>query len=240
MKPAVLIVLPCFDGDVKVPTMNAVLNFARDPNISVQIRWWGLDVVRVRSRAVREFLSMRNRAGQLLTHLFFVDADVSFSPDIPGALLASGKDLICAPYPKKKMSLHPLILGETPELRAGGAYEWPFIRLPGEVPEMEVLKVSSIPMGCTMISRALLETMTAHYGTDEHNLTFLDSDEQETVALFNLILKNKRLYPEDFSFCERAKECGVHPHLLLRPTDHTGSFTFPGDLLGAATAEEAS
>ncbi len=45
-----------------------------------------------------------------------------------------------------------------------------------------------------------------------------------------MICRDGKLYPEDFSFCERARALGYRPHVTLKPSDHTGTITFVGNV----------
>ena len=53
-------------------------------------------VTRARNKLVTEFLKTD------CTHLFFIDADISFEPDDLIRVLAFNKPLVAAPYPIKK------------------------------------------------------------------------------------------------------------------------------------------
>jgi len=230
-QPRLWIFIPCYEKTVSTETMQSVMNFVRDTSLSVQIHYWNRDIVRARSRAVREFLVARDRRGLHFTHLLFLDNDVSFAPQILPALLKSGKDLIGAVYPRKQINWNGILTGETVEQRAMAAYDWPMLRIDTEVPEEGILKVACLPMGCTMMSRTMLEKMVEHYSEEKHNLVFNDINGEETVALFQIVLKQKKLFPEDFSFCLRAQALDFYAHVLLQPTTHTGSIELPGDLL---------
>ena len=222
MTPSLFVCVPSIDGEIKVETANSLMKFARDAAFTVAYYWWNQDIVRVRSRAAREFLDGKDRHGNPYTHLLFIDNDVGFTPDVIQALVAAGKDLIGAVYPKKKIDWRSLMQASTPEESIRGVFEYPMVRIDGEQPEGELLRVACLPMGCTLMSRHLIETMTERY-RDE--LTFLDKGGVETVALFHLMLEGKKLFPEDFSFCNRARACGFDAYCLLRPTSHTGNIT---------------
>jgi len=88
------------------------------------MQWIGEDLVRVRCRALRFFLEETD-----CTHLLFWDADVGGS-DPTGeraccalalmGMLAEDVDVICAPYPRKR-----ILWDQIRALERRHAYSWP-------------------------------------------------------------------------------------------------------------------
>ena len=159
MKP--FLCIPSWDGNITVDTFRslwgviqgAVLN---DALLHVQNH----DVVRVRNRAAYEFLRSD------CSHLWFVDADVGFSPDVPRALFESGLDFCAAVYPKKAIHwgvprtrmldwpFKPLVAGECATVN-GHAYQ----------------RAEFLPMGCTLIDRGVVEAVSAKADCYSHPFT---------------------------------------------------------------------
>ena len=227
------IVIPTIDGSLKADTFVSLWRFCRLPEVDMRCYQWNHDIVRVRNRAVYEFL----RTDQ--THLFFVDADVGFAPEVPVALYRSGFDFCAATYPKKKINWEAVrevawAAGEgvAPD-PIESPFDWP--HLVGALSEEREVNGSpfkaavAVPMGCTMLSRAMLETLTSDC------ITYGDTYAGKTVqvpALFNLEIhgdpdRGYALLPEDYSFSAHARRHGFQPWVLLDPIcTHTGSYRF--------------
>ncbi len=111
-----------------------------------------------------------------------------------------------------------------PNAIIGGLYAMKALRPDGTAPvnggalnnkEITVLdgsliEMSHIPTGFMLISRQVAEKMAKSY----ENLAYEDPVVGKTYAVYNCILKKDhtgvtRYYPEDFSFCERAKAIGI-------------------------------
>lgn len=73
-----------------------------------------------------------------------------------------------------------------------------------------LIPMSHVPTGFMLVSRQVAEKMAMAY----ENLGYEDDRIGKTYAVYNCILKKDhkgimRYYPEDFSFCERAKAIGI-------------------------------
>lgn len=212
--------------------------------------FWPYDLVRVRSRAVRKFLHETDA-----THLLFVDSDVSFEPIVISKMLATGKELISVPYPKRDIRWQAVYDGA----RAGKdprdvAYEYVFRTTDTKEIESGVVQVAGVGMGCTLIARPLLRRMWDHFsayrsdGPVSEDIVAWDNHETEggeTVYLFALQwgeMNGKRhLFGEDLSFCRRALACGAHPYLYIgdgAPASHYGSHHFVGTAQGFVEAAQ--
>lgn len=211
------------------------------------------DLVRARSRAVRVCVE-----SPTATHLLHWDADVVGNrQDVRMALdgmLASGHDLVGAPYPRKRVHWDRVAMAAglalTPDGEAlqAAAYDYPYrLGSPtghGERAEIEVrngcVEVEAMGFGFTLTSRRCLERMwQAYAGT----LSFGDSIDGQltwTVALFQLLLPTQSatapyaiepLLSEDYSFCARWRALGESVQLYVgpgSPMHHVGSHVFRG------------
>jgi hypothetical protein len=80
-----------------------------------------------------------------------------------------------------------------------------------------------LPMGFTLLSRGCLLEMTNHYASE---LTF-DDEGHDTVALFQLMLRKKRLLSEDYSFCQRWIDMGGECKIYYGATlEHSGQTVY--------------
>ncbi len=99
MNKNVLICIPSFDQKIHLQTISSIIN-TRDTLLQAKIgigMMWVRDslITRGRNKLVTEFLK-----GDY-THLFFIDADISFTPDDFIRVLNLNKPVSTAPYPLK-------------------------------------------------------------------------------------------------------------------------------------------
>jgi len=225
-------------GDVHPSYASTIAKLTSAPDLDVEparfeldrLQHRNADVVRARSAFVREFLEETDA-----THLLFIDADVSFEPQLIRGMLAAGKDFIAAPYPSRGG------VDWARAVRAGdfaeaAAYRYA-IHLLDEKLDVQAdgtAEIRHVGLGCTLLSRACLEQMTADYGSEWRKLVFQERSRGvaiPTVALFMLLLEDGELLSEDNSFCERWRRIGGHVHLYLgpgSPATHHGDHAFRG------------
>jgi hypothetical protein len=216
----------------------AMCAMLRDPQIEVLPHrcWTNMDLVRARSRAVEMFL--RHPGAE---HLLFWDSDVGGDAlrvaGILVAMLRARRDIVCAPYPMKRIRWDqlPTNVDAGVDFEAH-AYAYP-IRSIGEVDSQGFQECDRIPMGFTLISREAVEHMRRVYREELCFHDVLDTgDAMETVALFQLLIEPgpgpmRSLLSEDFSFVARARACGFRAWAYLgdgSPLDHVGSHVFRG------------
>lgn len=125
-----------------------------------------MDLVRARSRLVTSFLDSD------ASHLFFVDADVSFGPELLFHMLAAGKEVVAAPYPRRGQVNFAAVARAGGEVLAAGdppdapAWNYPVVYLPDadrRVDEQQCVEVERIALGCALIQRSAIERMVAFY-----------------------------------------------------------------------------
>lgn len=198
------------------------------------------DLVRARSRAVQIFVE-RSSASNLL----FWDEDV-IPRDLRciDAMLASGKDVISLPYPRKRLNFPQLAdavrnedeQGErgrqsADELEAA-ASEWP-IQFDGHatIGTDALAEVTYAPAGFMMLSRVVCERLIEAH----KDLVFRDTIDGVTsraIAVFMLMIRNEILLSEDFSFCQRWRDMGEKCWILADPADHIGPHRYRGHWQG--------
>lgn len=179
------------------------------------------NLVRGRSRMLREAYESG------VDFAWFLDSDVSCSPLALRGMLAaaaSGKHIVAAPYPRR----------DTLPIRY--RLTLPGGRL-GQVDETGCVPLIGAGLGCTLISRESMRVMLERYGSDPA-LVFDDPIEERgpkvpTVALFQLMVRDRTLHGEDSSFYLRAIDAGLQPWLYLgpgAPAVHHGEFAYAGDV----------
>lgn len=252
-KSRILVATPTH-GDVRPEYAATIAKLASAPDLDVEPHRFELDslkqatadVVRARSRLVRMFLE-----GDA-THLLFVDSDVSFEPALIRRMLAVGKDFVAAPYPSRSSINFKLVAQAAaqgrPELAEAVAYRYAMHLLDGGVAVGEdgTAEIRRIGLGCTLLTRECLASMTELYGRPERGLTFADranGTPVSTVALFGLLLEEGELYSEDFSFCNRWRAMGGKVWLYLgpgSPATHHGHHAYRGDIAAFGLRHETA
>jgi hypothetical protein len=145
---------------------------------------WSQDLVRVRSRFVRHFLENTDA-----THLLFLDADVSMSPLTLVGMLQAQRPFVAAPYPRRGVVDFDAIrdaiaAGDGRKLEAH-AFEYAIT--PGQAeftPDRQgCVEMGTLPLGCALIERGLLERMTEHFRqVDRERVDFSPLTEPAQVA----------------------------------------------------------
>jgi hypothetical protein len=216
---------------------------AKDPDISVNFNGHGTDLVRSRSRLVRQALEKKD-----ISHVLWWDSDVM--PRKPNEILplikfmlSTDHDIVACPYPQKRV--HWDAASET--AREGvnaewGAYNYAVspIKLPeGERPKFVkgCTEVTHIGMGFMLCKTSALQKMWDAYYEELKFDDLWEGTWYETVAMFQLIIEKNpagQLSPlrgEDYSFCERARRLGIKIQMYVgphSPLDHLGTHVFHG------------
>ena len=179
------------------------------------------------------------------THLFFVDSDIEFKPEILFDLINANKDIVGVPYPMKtidwdkintRRQRHNLTTGD--ELRIAG-YMWP-VKLENK-DHLEVKnnigEVTHVPTGCTLYKRSVFDKMMKAF--PERKIvqpTIVNGKEVNKENFYNLFdtyhdPDNHRYYGEDFGFCKRWAEIGGKCHILVNhDIAHIGEYKFEGKI----------
>ena len=196
-----------------------------------------------------------------VTHLMFIDADISFDIHDIVKLLVSDKDIIGGVYPLKKYHWHLLQqtkdenkIRDLLELKKQNTifdnmtdeefikkrlvkYNWNFLDENIKV-EDSMTEVYHIPTGFMMIKRNVIEKMVKEYPETKYtdNMTYLKTEEEAkwTYALFDCAISktNNTYLSEDWLFCERWRNIGGQVFAHVGiDLDHTGTETFKGSFL---------
>lgn len=202
------------------------------------VQQWQSDVVRIRSRFVNYFLTQTDA-----THLLFLDDDVSMLPKVLRGMLATGKDFVAAPYPRREgvdFTRIDELKGEVPSEVA--AYKYALRLLPNngtlEIDKDGSAEVEAVPLGCALLSREGLEKVTESFANSD--VVFDDQlpngSRVRCVALFQLVFEHQRdgkvsLLSEDYSFCARWRSSKQKVYMYLgegSPVTHHGSHDYKG------------
>jgi hypothetical protein len=257
MKGKILIATPVYEradvGQVAAHHAAALWALARNPELANRVEgtsdaraitpednplglgWAGTDIVRSRSRMLEDF-----RLEPEFTHILWWDTDVVAEPNqialCIGGMLRAGKGIVGVPYPKKFVHLDRV--AKTGLVEAAHTYNYQN-STPQRVDDVGCIKVDRVAGGFTLVERHVVETMRSHYAGDPELVYDDEFDgvkpKRETIALYQLIVKDRALLSEDYSFCERWTRIGGDVHLYLgpgAPLDHVGGHRFRGDIRG--------
>jgi hypothetical protein len=178
-----------------------------------------------------------------ITHLFFIDDDMTFSPDVIMTLLRADKGVIGCVCPKRtfdhKAFYEQVKSGATYEQAMSLSHEFVTNHLPTEDLKIEngMCRLRGIGMAVTLIKRQVLVEMV------EKNIV-----KGRTIAGNKDVLGNEKLYgffeqiyseetdslfSEDLSFCDRyTYECGGQVWgVVTHEIGHVGLMNYKGTYL---------
>lgn len=144
----------------------------------------------------------RDRAAATLlesdcTHLLFIDADIEFEPKAIARLLAMDKDFVVAAY-LKKSERGEFAISFLPE--AEFALE--------QCPKTGCVKIARAGTGFMMLKRAVFERLAAampELGYEDYSAA---AAPRSMHAFFEHIVRDRRRWSEDYTFCERWRAIG--------------------------------
>ena len=150
-------------------------------------------------------------------YLFFLDSDIGFDSNDVLKLLSHKKDIVSGAYPMKSIPL-----------------EWNFSLSGNGKRENDLVAIDRIGIGFTLIHRKVFESIIEKYGEElkfiprQSKTEIITEKELNNSYHFFSELKYQNTYlPEDLSFFERAKTCGVQPWMDVSINlSHVGSYLF--------------
>lgn len=207
----VLVATPTYDAKVTVGYMMSIIGLIqllRANDIDIDIKMTSNTLI-PRSRDELAYMAMSHPT---VTHLLFIDADVSFNQDVPAALMERcDLPIVAAVYPRRnalpiQFPVAPLDAVEKTDARGS-------------------LKVAAAPTGMMLIRKDVLVKVA-----EASPIKYANRLNPNGIPhIFEELMYENHLMGEDFSFCIKAKRCGfdtyVVPGLLL---SHEGSFQYSG------------
>ena len=211
-------------------------------------------ITRARNYLVDEFLRSD------FTHLMFIDSDIGFNPNdvIALSVIANepGKDIVCAPYPKKCISWEKIkravdkgFADKDPnQLEAYvGDYVFNPTQNTTQIRLDEPVEVLEGGTGFMMIPRETLVKYQQAYPhlmyRPDHVRTEHFDGSREIMAFFDTVIDpdTKRYLSEDYMFCQYAQNIGLKTWLCpWMNLNHTGTYTFAGSLIDLANIGAAA
>jgi hypothetical protein len=232
-----LVATPCYGGAVfhnYVISIIRLIGAARDVQMPIDfhLRIGDSLVTRARNDCVAQFLS--NKA---YTHLFWIDADIGFSPEAALRLLRSGRDVAAGVYPLKREESpakglqYPVNAGDAPG---------PEIEL--HIDSDGFLKVHDAPTGFMLIRRSVFDTLIDkhpdyRYVPDWPEGTYPEGGVH--YRFFDAMVDpvSRRYLSEDYAFCRLLQNIGMDIYVDANSNlTHQGQRLYTGDF-GAALRE---
>ena len=250
----VLIATPCYGemcSSYYMRSMTGLFAFAAQNKISMGLQTIGNEslITRARNQIVYNFME-----NEKLTHLMFIDADISFDPIDVFKLVLHKKDVTAAAYPMKGLAWDRVVGAESEEDAKQRSVNY-VINMPPKVAESKkvkktgkidvklyngLLEVYDAGTGFMLISRFTIQALIDNYGeeisyTGDETTRLADGTiekrELKLHALFDtsIDIETDRYLSEDYTFCRRWQALGgkiwIDPKIVL---SHHGSYIYKG------------
>lgn len=239
--PFLVVGTPCFGGMVAQAYMESIIAlmvYGSGQGIGMTMAMNGHDslITRSRNKIASVFLDQPQA-----THLFFVDADISFKPESVKRMLDLDEDVVAGMYPIKNIDWQRLKGRVKPdaseaELREQGLNFVGFPLPQGEREERNGFVTGSYAgTGFMLIKRRVFDRMIAAYPETKyevaHTYPRVAKQSPNQYALFDCLIdpKSKIYLSEDFAFCERWRALGGKIWLDTQTRlTHTGVYAYEG------------
>lgn len=238
-RPLIVVGTPCFGGLVTQDYTMSLLNLSAAANASgfdVAVIMLGNDalITRGRSAIVAKFLD------SAATHLLFIDADITFSPEIVNRMLRFDKDFVAGLYPAKIIDWQQLArrsghTGETLE-EAGLSYVADVCKGAERKEEQGFVTGVYAGTGFQLIKRQVFERMIKAYPETKYKALHVfprpSQPSNNLYALFDCMIDPETgvYLSEDYAFCRRWRAIGGEIWLdLTSQLTHTGNYSFHGN-----------
>ena len=259
--PKIYILTPCYGGLCYinyVVCLMQTLKVFESYNVKVQVEFCRNDSLVSRAR---NNLVARAMADPKMTHIFFIDADISWDPIDILKLMVSNKQLIGGIYPLKHYDWDKLTKNNqstnTVKLLIDKKNNSQFKNIISDenmvqynmvrynvnhisktlTIEQNLKKVRHIATGFMMIQRNVIEKMSKAFPSTKYvdDVGFLKSNENEfAYALFDCGVEEGHYFSEDWLFCHRWSKMGgdIWIDISINLT-HTGIEDFQGSYLAS-------
>ncbi|PZQ62247.1 MAG: hypothetical protein DI570_11515 [Phenylobacterium zucineum] len=245
-KPYIYLAVPCYGGQLTLHFVQSLLTLkdaCRERGVGLHVEMMGGEalITRGRSRLAAQFL-----AHPEATHLLFIDADIAFPPKTVFRLLDSGKDVIAAVCPLKKIDwgkVRKAVEKGVTDLQAASiGYVVRFLPNPQNSVEVNdgFAQVAYGGTGFLMIARdAMQRLFDAHPELRAKMRDMADNAAAETVMVFDTMIEPEtgQYLSEDYAFCRRWRDLGgeIWADFEARLT-HVGHAAYTGSLMQALEA----
>lgn len=238
-RPSVFIATPCFGGLVSQHYMQSVIaliQFASQAGFDASLALLGHDslITRSRNTLVAQFLAQPEA-----THMLFIDADLSFSPEQIFYMLSFNQEFVAGIYPLK------VIDWSNSAIKRAALREETFQTAPllyvgtlctGDELERKGRFATGIYSGggFMLLKREVILKMIEAYPDAKYKKVhaYSNAKSEENYALFECMIdpETKAYISEDFGFCQKWRDLGGKIWLDTEgKLTHIGSYSFPGD-----------
>jgi hypothetical protein len=258
-KPHVCILTPCYGSVCYVNFVHCLMqtNFLfQQLNIPLTIEFCKNDSLVSRARNNLVAKAMSNPS---VSHIMFIDNDITWDPTDVLKLLVSEKSLIGGVYPLKKYNWDKIVDPQGDLMRRmierknkssiGGVisdidfvqnnllkYNTNFLDNVITI-QNNLTKVRHIATGFMMFKRSTIEQMSRAYPTTKYtdDVGFLHGDENKyAYALFDCGVEDDHYYSEDWLFCHRWSKMGGNIYMDVSINlKHTGLEDYSGSFISS-------
>lgn len=251
-QPTILICTPCYGNSLMTGYFQSVIQLFEvlgQHNIRFAVHTIGNESLVQRGRNYFTSIFLSNPE---FTHLFFIDADITFNPISVVRLVQSGYPICGGAYPKKEVMWKriPELLKHNPDMPSdeleARSYDYAINILTKQNPNVNVnipiengfMKVDYLSTGFLMIQREVIETMTKKFPELKYTNDISGYDNGKNTECFYALFDgmicpvSHRYLSEDYTFCERALQLGYNIFMDLScDLTHFGSYPFRGSII---------
>jgi hypothetical protein len=243
-KASIFLATPCYGGMASINYMRSVLDLqaaCAARGVGLEVYLGGGDALITRARAI---MAARFLDHTSATHLFFVDADIGFTPDQVFRLLDHDADVAGGVYPTKRIDWDKTRAAAQAGLKdlqaASLGYVVRFIPSPTNSVEIDddgFGPVSYVGTGFMMIKRQALERLcAAHPELRAKQGDMTGAATGEAIMIFDTMIEPEtgEYLSEDYAFCRRWRDLGgeIKADFRSRLT-HVGHAAYSGSLIDA-------
>ena len=253
-KPKLYILTPCYGGLCHVNYINKVMDtkdLLGSLGINVVIQFIRNESLITRGR---NNLIAKSMSDPDMTHVLFIDSDITWDPSSVLKLIINDKELSGGIYPIKKYHWDKLTkdniesimerknlsynkhLTETQLIYHNLLhYNFNYLGNNNNRIDNNMMEIYTLATGFMMIKRECINKMIAAYPQYKYtdDCGFLQGDENKyAYALFDCAIVNDHYFSEDWMFCHRWKEIGGKIFVdITIDLIHTGQEDYSGRLL---------
>jgi hypothetical protein len=225
----VLLCTPAYGGQVTEGYFQSIMallhaGYRRGIQIDVMTLTNESLITRGRNECVATFM------GGDWTHLFWVDADIRFSPEHVFRLLDSDHEVSATPYAMKGLNWNAMATvggGDVDALRKASIHSVINV-LPGASEVDGFIEAYDAGTGFMCIQRSVLERLIAAHPELEYASDGVAAAGAKRWAIFDVMIENGRYLSEDYTFCRRWQTIGgkVWVDVQSPLLGHQGSYTY--------------
>lgn len=226
----IFIATPCYGGMVTTKYMGSLLQaYTELPQSGVGVYLSTVIneslITRARNNMVADFLETD------ATHLFFIDADMTFTTLDILNILNADQDVVGGACPTKTIAKENFVNKNFETIKdvekAMSKYALNFDYKDDKTQAIKtsnnLIEMKHIGTAFMCIKREVIEKMIEEYKDSEH----INVEGKKVYNLFDTMIYNKEYLSEDYAFCHKWREMGgivyLHPDVAI---DHFGAYNF--------------